>query len=112
MVCSVRITVMSEDRELTVAEIATTLGLNISTPRAWVSTGRLAAHRDQANPRRWLVYQHDLDRFLDSAPRADIGRPKARGMVIEPTGREDWSDAPEQATLDLATSLELPGGRR
>jgi excisionase family DNA binding protein len=102
---------MDEEDELTVAEIAELLGLNVSTPRSWVSSGRLQAHKDAADPRRWLVYRRDLDAFLESAPRADIGRPKGR-VAIERTTREDWSDAPEQATLDLATSLELPGGTR
>ena len=67
---------MDEDDELTLPEVATMLGLNISTPRSWVSAGRLPAHKDEANQ------------------------------------REDWSDAPEQATLDLTSSLELPGVRR
>jgi hypothetical protein len=75
----------------------------------WVSAGRLPAHKNDANGRRWLVYRRDLDAFLDKTP--DIGRPKPRN-VVEPASREDWGDAPEQATLDLATSVELPRGRR
>ena len=102
---------MNGEDELTVGEIAEMLGLNISTPRSWVSSGRLPAHKDEADSRRWMVYRRDLDAFLESAPRADIGRPKGR-VAIERTTREDWSDAPEQATLDLATSLELPRGGR
>ncbi len=109
---SVRIIVMDENAGLTIGEIAGMLGLNISTPRAWVNSGRLAAHRDPTNPRRWLVDGNDLNAFLENAPRTDIGRPKGRGLAVEPTGREDWSDAPEQATLDLATSLQLPRGVR
>jgi excisionase family DNA binding protein len=102
---------MEEDQEMTLPEIATMLGLNISTPRSWVSAQRLPAHKDEVNQRRWLVYSRDLDAFLESASRPDVGRPRGRGAV-EVTSREDWSDAPEQATLDLTTSLELPGARR
>jgi excisionase family DNA binding protein len=103
---------MHEDDELTVAEIARERGLNVSTPRRWVTSGRLAAHADEADPRRRLVYRRDLDEFLDSAEqRSDVGRPRGRS-VIEPTTREDWSDAPVQATFDLVSSAELPGGKR
>jgi excisionase family DNA binding protein len=102
---------MEEDQELTLPEIAAMLGLNISTPRSWVSAQRLPAHKDEANQRRWLVYRRDLDAFLESASRPDVGRPRGRGAA-EVTSRMDWSDAPEQATLDLTTSLELPGARR
>jgi excisionase family DNA binding protein len=100
---------MAEDDELTLPEIAQQLGLNLSTPRAWVTRGRLPAHRDDTDPRRWLVYRRDLDAMLSSA-RADAGRPRGRGAV-ETTTREDWGDAPEQATLNLASSIELPGAR-
>lgn len=99
------------DDELSIPAIAAMLGLNDSSPRAWVTSKRLPAHRDEHDRRRWLVYRRDLDAFLKSAPRSDIGRPKGRG-AIESTDREDWSDAPEQATLDLTSSLELPGSRR
>ena len=60
---------------------------------------------------RVVAGRRDLDAFLESASRPDVGRPRGRGAV-EVTSREDWSDAPEQATLDLTTSLELPGARR
>jgi excisionase family DNA binding protein len=102
---------MHEDDELTVPDIARELGLNTSTPRKWVSSGRLPAHSDEGDPRRRLVYRRDLDDFLKSAERPDIGRPRGRS-VVEATTREDWSDAPEQATFDLISSAELPGGRR
>jgi excisionase family DNA binding protein len=102
---------MDGEDELTVAEIAELLGLNVSTPRSWVSSSRLQAHKDAADPRRWLVYRRDLDAFLGDAPRADIGRPKGRGAV-QLTTREDWSDAPAEATLDLTSSVELPRGRQ
>jgi hypothetical protein len=100
---------MNDEEELTLANIATERGLSSSAPRYWVRTGKLPAHRDSADPRRWLVYRHDLDAFLDSDP--SIGHPKLRGLAT-PTSREDWSDAPEQATFDLVSSVELPGGRR
>jgi excisionase family DNA binding protein len=102
---------MDENDELTLPEVATMLGLNISTPRSWVSAGRLPAHKDESNQRRWLVYRRDLDAFLEGASRPDVGRPRGRGAV-ELTSREDWSDAPEQATLDLTSSIDLPGVRR
>ncbi len=59
--------------------------------------------------RKWLVLRSDLDRLLQEEP--SLGRPKTR-TVVEPTKRSDWSDAPEQATFDLASSVELPGGER
>lgn len=93
---------------MTLPEIATLLGLNASTPRSWVHSGRLPAHKD-ASDRRWLVYRRDLDKLLEEEP--SLGRPRIHG-AIEPTTREDWSDAPEQATLDLASSAELPRGAR
>jgi excisionase family DNA binding protein len=103
---------MDEDDVLTLPEIAELRGLNASTPRGWVTSGRLTAHKDPIDPRKWLVYKRDLDAFLDSpSGRSDIGRPRGRGAVA-PTTRVDWSDAPEQATLDLTSSVELPASRR
>lgn len=108
---------MAEDDELTLPEIAAQLGLNVSTPRAWVNRGRLPAHRDETDPRRWLVYRHDLNAMLISS-RADAGQPRSRGAAQttgeasgKPPAREHWSEAPERATLDLASSIELPDGR-
>lgn len=97
---------MDEDEVLTVPEIATLLGLNASTPRAWVADGRLAAHKDE-NDRRWLVYRRDLDQLLQDQPL--LGRPRIRSAVERST-REDWSDVPEEATLDFASSAEFARG--
>jgi len=99
---------MDEDEALTIPEIATLLGLNISTPRSWVTSGRLPAHKDPSD-RKWLVLRSDLDKLLEQ--ERSLGRPKSR-TVVEQTKRADWSDAPEQATFDLVSSAELPGGQR
>jgi excisionase family DNA binding protein len=99
---------MDEDEALTIPEVATLLGLNPSTPRSWVTSGLLPAHKDQSN-RKWFVYRRDLDALLEEKPA--LGRPKGRGTV-EQTTREDWSDAPEQATFDLVSSAKLPEGHR
>ena len=99
---------MDEDEALTIPEIATLLGLNGSTPRSWVTSGRLPAHKDPSD-RKWLVYRSDLDKLLEEEP--SLGRPKSRGVIQQST-RADWSDAPEQATFDLVSSAELPGGKR
>jgi excisionase family DNA binding protein len=100
------------DDELTLGQIAEEHGLSSSTPRAWVVSKRLPAHRDPDHPRRWLVYRKDLDAFLAGATRPDFARSRSR-TPIRSTSREDWSDAPEQATLDLTSSIELlPTARR
>jgi hypothetical protein len=109
---SARLRRMDEDEELGLPTIAEMRGLNVSTPRLWVTSGRLPAHKDPLDSRRWLVYRRDLDAFLENASRSDTGRPKSRAATVETTSRNDWSDAPEEATLDLTTSVELPGGAR
>jgi excisionase family DNA binding protein len=99
---------MDEDETLTLPEIATLLGINPSTPRGWVNDGRLPAHKDEGD-RKWLVYRRDLDTLLNEQPL--LGRPRIR-TAVEQTTREDWSNVPEQATLDLVSSTELTRGTR
>jgi excisionase family DNA binding protein len=101
---------MADDDLLTVSEIADNLGVNISTVRAWITQGRLPAHRDPADTRRWLAFRRDVQAFLDSASRPDIGRPRTRGGEdSEVEARDDWSEVPEEATLNLAASRRAGG---
>jgi excisionase family DNA binding protein len=99
---------VDEDEVLTLPEIATLLGINPSTPRGWVNDGRLPAHKNESD-RKWLIYRRDLDTLLKEQPL--LGRPRIR-TAVQKTTREDWSDVPEQATLDLASSTELTRGTR
>jgi hypothetical protein len=91
---------MDDDELLTLPEIAAEMGLATATVRNWVSTGKLAAHKDPDDPRRWLAYRSDLEQFLSGATRLDIGRPKPRG-ASEPIEHDDWSAAPDDATLNI-----------
>jgi excisionase family DNA binding protein len=101
---------MPDDDVLTVNEIAEDLGVNISTVRAWITQERLPAHRDPADTRRWLAFRRDVQAFLASASRPDIGRPRTRGGEdSEVVARDDWSDVPEEATLNLAASRRAGG---
>jgi Helix-turn-helix domain len=99
---------MTEDEILTLGEIAAERGLNAATVRNWVTSGRLPAIKDPDDSRRWLVYRRDLDTFLSEASRMDIGRPKPRG-VVSTVERDDWSEAPDEATLNLVSAR--PSGR-
>ena len=92
---------MDHDDLLTLPEIATILGVNPSTVRLWVNEGRLPAHK--AGGRKWLVYRHDLQQMLGDQP--SIGHP--RRAADERSTPKDWSEIPEQATLDLASSAGL-----
>lgn len=94
---------MTEDEILTLGEIAAERGLNAATVRNWVTSGRLPAIKDPEDSRRWLVYRRDLDTFLSEASRMDIGRPKPRG-VTSGVEHDDWSDAPDEATLNLVNA--------
>lgn len=96
---------MVDDELLTLPEIAQMLHVNPSTVRLWVNEGRLPAHK--AGGRKWLVRRGDLERMLDDQPQ--IGRPKS--AAAKDTVK-DWSEVPELASLDLASSTDLVRGIR
>jgi excisionase family DNA binding protein len=85
---------------MTLTEIATELGVNPSTVRLWVREQRLPA---QKVGRKWLVSRLDLETMLENEPRIGQPRTSLPGGVT-PT---DWSEIPEQATLNLASSTQL-----
>jgi len=96
---------MAGDQLLTLPEIAQTLGMNPSTVRLWVREGRLPAEKVG---RKWMVRRADLEQMLADQP--NVGHP--RGAASASKTPEDWSEQPEQAMMDLASSAQLLGGVR
>jgi excisionase family DNA binding protein len=96
---------MVDDELLTLPEIAQTLGMNPSTVRLWVREGRLRAEK---MGRKWMVRRVDLERMLAEQPQ--VGHP--RGAASASRTPEDWSEQPERAMMDLASSAEPLGGLR
>ena len=97
-----------QDEQLTLPQIAQMLSLNPSTIRLWVNEKRLPAQRVG---RKWFVRRGDLEAMLEQQPQ--IGYPKRRGRTDTP--RElpaDWSEVPDEVTLNLARSTELIKGIR
>ena len=96
---------MVDDQLLTLPEIAQTLGMNPSKVRLWVREGRLPAEKVG---RKWIVRRADLEQMLADQPH--VGHP--RGAESASKTPEDWSEQPEQAMMDLASSAQLLGGVR
>jgi len=94
---------MVDDELLTLPEIAQTLGMNPSTVRLWVHEGRLQAEK---MGRKWMVRRVDLERMLAEQPQ--VGHPRGAGSASRTP--EDWSEQPERAMMDLASSAQ-PLGR-
>jgi excisionase family DNA binding protein len=92
-----------EDDLLTLPEIAEMLRMNPSTVRLWVREKRLPAHK--AGGRKWLVRRADLKQMLDAQPH--VGHPHGAAVSAE---RKDWSQIPEQAALDIASSTGVQRG--
>jgi excisionase family DNA binding protein len=90
------------DELLTLPEIAHTLGMNPSTVRLWVREGRLSAEKVG---RKWMVRRADLEQMLADQPH--VGHPRGASASAIP---EDWSEQPERAMMDLASSAQ-PLGR-
>jgi len=88
------------DELLTLSEIAKELWLNPSTVRLWVREERLPA---QKIGRKWVVARADLEKMLDREPR--LGHP--RTGLVKAASPTDWSQVPEQATLNLASSAQV-----
>ena len=96
---------MIDDELMTLPEIAQTLGMNPSTVRLWVREGRLQAEK---MGRKWMVRRTDLERMLAEQPQ--VGHP--RGIASARRTPEDWSEQPERAMMDLASSAQPHGGLR
>jgi excisionase family DNA binding protein len=86
------------------------LQMNPSTIRLWVHEGRLRAHK--AGGRKWLVRRSELDRLLASRTNAPTPPAAAAGEPARADADRDWSKSPKEALVDLASSIDLSGGRR
>lgn len=75
----------SEDRYLTVAEVAERLRVNRQTVRNWIARGQLGAVR--VGTRRVRVPQAELDRFLAPGPRERSGKSSIAGNHPEGSDR-------------------------
>ena len=62
--------------------------------------------------RKWFVRRGDLEEMLEQQPH--IGHPKRRGATPAKPRElpSDWSEVPEEVTLNLARSTELIKGIR
>lgn len=70
----------ASDDWFTLPQIAEMLGVNPSTVRYWVSTGRLSAEK---RGRAWLVKRDDLE-TITSQRRRRAGRPQLLEPLSEP----------------------------
>ena len=93
---------------LTLPEVAELLRVTPAAVRNWVADGRLPSQR-MPNGRR-IVQREDLDRMLEENPRLGKAKPR-RGPPPTAPPREDWTEAPEEASFDLASSAAPHGGR-
>jgi excisionase family DNA binding protein len=65
---------MTEERLLTVAQVAARLQTTEETVRDWLTSGRLRGYRPGGKRLGWRISEEDLRRFLDqSANRPDGG---------------------------------------
>lgn len=99
---------MIEHDLLTLPQIAEMLRLNPSTVRGWVNRGQLPAQK--VDGKKWLVYRQDLEALLAAQPR--LGKPhRSPGTPASEqdprVAPEDWSEAPNRAVRDLASSARL-----
>jgi excisionase family DNA binding protein len=62
---------MADEQYLTPAQVADELHVTVVTVRRWITTGQLVASK--AGPRKWMVRRSDLDAFLASGGRGDVG---------------------------------------
>ncbi len=68
----------SEDRLLSVAEVATLLSVTEPTVREWIKEGKLEAHRIGA--RFWRIRKSEVDRML-AEQASNRPQPPAGGVV-------------------------------
>ena len=77
----------SEDRLLSVAEVATLLSVTEPTIREWIKDGKLKAHR--AGARFWRIRQSEVDRMLS---QQSSDRPQTAGPGQRPRDAESARD--------------------
>jgi excisionase family DNA binding protein len=81
----------------TLPQIAEMLGVNASTVRHWVSTGRLSAEK---RGRRWMVERNDLELII-AQRRRRAGRSTLSDPLAEP--------GEQRKGLSMADSIDLSG---
>lgn len=64
-----------QSEELSVTEMASKLGLNVSTVRAWIHQDRIPARK---HGRTWLVRETDIQKLLEQQPSLGKAR-RSRG---------------------------------
>lgn len=62
-------TVMTEERLLTVTEVAERLRVSTRTVLNWLRDGRLTGRRFGGTKLGWRIKQSDLERFIDEGER-------------------------------------------
>jgi len=85
----------ASDDWFTLPQIAEMLGVNPSTVRHWVNTGRLSA---QKRGRRWLVERADLETIM-----AQRRRRAGRSALIEPPAEP----SERRRGLSMVDSIDL-----
>ena len=90
-----RLVSTASDEWFTLPQIAEMLGVNPSTVRHWVNTGRLSAEK---RGRRWLVERADLDTIM-----AQRRRRAGRSALIEPPAES----GEQRKGLSMADSIDL-----
>jgi excisionase family DNA binding protein len=85
----------ASDEWFTLPQIADMLGVNPSTVRHWVNTGRLSAEK---RGRRWLVEREDLETIM-----AQRRRRAGRSSLIEPPTEQ----GEQRKGLSMADSIDL-----
>jgi excisionase family DNA binding protein len=88
----------ASDEWFTLPQIAEMLGVNPSTVRHWVNTGRLSAEK---RGRRWLVERADLETVM-----AQRRRRAGRSSLIEPPAEP----GEQRKGLSMADSIDLSSG--
>ena len=58
---------MTQDRYLTVAEVAERLRVTEFTVRNWLRAGRLDGYRPGGTKAGWRIRESDLDRFIEQS---------------------------------------------
>jgi excisionase family DNA binding protein len=67
---------VTDEKYLTIPEIAARLGMQESGVRHWLATGKLRGYQPGGRRLGWRVRERDLERFLDaSANRAEEQEP-------------------------------------
>jgi hypothetical protein len=98
--------VPGDERLMNATEIAAALGLNPVTVRLWLRDGRVPGAAREG--RQWLASLGAVRTLLAENPELGHLKPSRvpRRRTRALPARRDWSDAPEEASLDFAASFE------